>query len=593
MARQGYWKRNRLLVILAVLSYNLTPPATALPGPLTEVRAVEGQEVALPCLADTPDAGGGGGGGGNVDFFFVTPKRTPIPIYQVNNSGGVREQHWAARGYDRRALVERNPTRLILGGITLKDQGVYGCRVRRSSSLTPITSNITLRVVIPPTSLKIYADLDPDTAVTGKVGPYDLGEMVTFSCRVTEGHPIPSVTWWEGSRLLEDTHLIPHTNLSGFSTTTSDITVGPLTRRDLHRKLTCRASNSDLREALEASVTLDMRYPPSSVRIVGKKNGNLTLRAGRKQEVVCEVLDGRPEPTVTLKLDHEVLPSRKAVKQETRVMRRRTTHAAVLEPTEDLGGSEVTCLAESPLLVQQASALLNVAYRPRVEVVIGPNLDQYATEGDAFSLYCQVSANPSVSNVSWSLNGKELTSNSSAKISMDRYNLYLGKVDRSLSGNYRCTATNSEGTGESEPLHLKVRAKPEAVTSCSTNSSNPGKDKTVNLVVECVAEADEDPTKIFTLKVESVGSEERKEEKKSSKPVFTIEDLTDGQYKLTVTAANNLGESPPYTFNHTVCAPPATSGASSISPTPPLLSFSLFHCLFLSHLPLLHRLLKF
>ncbi|XP_045134559.1 uncharacterized protein LOC123518057 isoform X2 [Portunus trituberculatus] len=287
-------------------------------------------------------------------------------------------------------------------------------------------------------------------------------------------------------------------------------------------------------------------------------------------------MDGRPAPDVTLKLGEDVLPSHKTVKQETLLKHRRTTHAAVLEPTEDLSGSEVTCLADSPLLLQQASVLLDVTYRPRVKLVIGDNLEPHkVNENDTFSFHCKVSANPEAVNVSWSFNGEELKSNASAGISMEGPTLSLMSLGKSSSGNYRCSATNTEGTGVSKPQYLRVRTKPEAVTSCNATSSNPGEGKAVNLEVKCVAEPAMDASKYFRLKAENLNTGVVKEKTNLLKPVFTITGLTEGKYNLSVTAGNSLGKSPPYTFTHTVCVPPATSGASSISPTPPLLSFSL------------------
>ena len=67
------------------------------------------------------------------------------------------------------------------------------------------------------------------------------------------GLPPPQVKWWEGRSLLDG---ISEVNAS--LVTSNSVTLAPLTRRDLHRALTCQASNSDLTAPLSRTITLDM-----------------------------------------------------------------------------------------------------------------------------------------------------------------------------------------------------------------------------------------------------------------------------------------------------------------------------------------------
>ncbi|XP_050714726.1 pneumococcal serine-rich repeat protein-like isoform X2 [Eriocheir sinensis] len=566
--RQASVRLPLVVTFITLLSSHLVNSEDA--GRATEVRVGLGQQAVLPCTADAVRVGGAHHVT-HIVFSFVT-RRGTAPIYRVNNQGG-RVTHWAARGYERRALVHWRPgsslARLVLEKAVLADEGIYGCHVYTTTSSSHTTSTVSLSVFAPPTSLRIYSDLDPGNEVTGEVGPYDLEEVVTFSCRVTEGHPRPTVTWYEGSRILQDTH-VTHTDLTHSATTRSDVTVGPLTREDLYRNLTCRASTSDLFEPLEASVTLDLRYPPNSVRIAGEWEGQLTVRAGAARKVACLVAGGRPTPTITMSLGTDPLPSSPEEEVEGSGTVSVTASRTEITPKEEQDGGILTCSAHTPPFQHiTTSVRLVVLYPPRVRIRHGLNLPKEIKEGDDFLFYCEVTANPKVEEVTWTLNGETVQNDPSQGIDAHGLELYLEGVSRSSSGEYRCSAKNSEGEAVSEPYYLKVRGKPEAVTSCSVATSSPSEAKTVTMEVRCVAKADGDLSKIFYLKVKRKGQQKaEKGQHRQVKPVFTVKGLKPGDYDLIVTATNDLGNSPPYTFTHTIhdptsLPPPSTSTSAS------------------------------
>lgn len=96
------------------------------------------------------------------------------------------------------------------------------------------------------------------------VGPFTEGDTLRLLCRVEGGSPSPQVTWWEGSELLDAT-----LDSSDLGYVTNTLEISPLTREDLHRTLTCQATNTNLTAPLAATVTLDMNCECLCVCLLG------------------------------------------------------------------------------------------------------------------------------------------------------------------------------------------------------------------------------------------------------------------------------------------------------------------------------------
>lgn len=116
--------------------------------------------------------------------------------------------------------------------------------------LTHINSVISLPAV-PPHHLAIYTELGVEAQSI--VGPFTEGETLRLTCRAMGGSPPPAVTWWEGSTLMDMTAEVETPDL-----VTNRLVIPTLTRRDLHRTLTCHAANSNLTAPQSTTVTLDM-----------------------------------------------------------------------------------------------------------------------------------------------------------------------------------------------------------------------------------------------------------------------------------------------------------------------------------------------
>ena len=104
---------------------------------------------------------------------------------------------------------------------------------------------------MPPRRLAVYTE--QEVVARSVVGPFTEGETLRLTCRATGGSPPPTVLWLEGEAYLDVVAEVVTPDLVA-----NMMEVRALARRDLHRTLTCRASNTNMTAPLVTSVTLDM-----------------------------------------------------------------------------------------------------------------------------------------------------------------------------------------------------------------------------------------------------------------------------------------------------------------------------------------------
>lgn len=105
------------------------------------------------------------------------------------------------------------------------------------------------------------------------IGPYTEGDRLTLVCEVEGGKPVPSLTWWRESVLLDDSYEVitgSMANLGGGGTSNAngpvvrnELVINHLQRDDLMAVLTCQASNNNISLPTTATVTVDLncKYP--------------------------------------------------------------------------------------------------------------------------------------------------------------------------------------------------------------------------------------------------------------------------------------------------------------------------------------------
>ncbi|XP_035449485.1 hemicentin-2 isoform X1 [Spodoptera frugiperda] len=444
----------RLLVTAAALGATLMAMA-AKNVPMTQVVAVAGEPVYLPCDIATQDE--------DDAVLLVLWYREDLgtPIYSVDareRDFGVAERWsdesvFASRAY---FLPERRPAELGVDRVKASDQGVYRCRVDFKQAQTR-NSRVNLTVIVPPNKMVITDDKgDVKQAI---VGPYIEGDTFTLKCDVSGGRPRPWIKWFR-DEVETDT---PATPLSG-NGVRGVLHVGPLTRADVRAAFTCRASNHPRAHPIETTLTLDMNFPPLTVHILGS---NQPLSASRRYDLLCQSSGSRPPASITWwKNGHRINNAKETLSTDGNT----TTSTVSLQLTKSDAGAKLACRASNPQMplvpALEDDWTLDIQYVPETVVRLGTNLDpSNIREGTDVYFDCIIRAHPYVYKVEWRHNGKTLLHNVGQGVIISNQSLVLQGVGRRTAGNYTCVGFNAEGDGESKPFTLNVLYAPTCRSS--------------------------------------------------------------------------------------------------------------------------------
>ncbi|XP_063886753.1 nephrin-like isoform X2 [Scylla paramamosain] len=431
-------------------------------SPVTPAVAVAGGQAVLPCNISSLR-----GDSFQLVLWYRDHVPTPVFSYDARSGAYTRPKEWS----DPKILGERahftvttSPAALVLNLTRRSDQAVYRCRVDYKH-LTTTHARVNLTVIEPVRGVRIVDD--GGTELVGVAGPYILEQRPSLTCRAAGGDPSPTVTWWKDGRLIDSTYHYEQPPSSGrrggqVSTGVPEIVntihLRALKKEDLRDVYTCKAANHDLAPVREATIQLDMNFGPEEVEIRGLEQ---PVSAGVPHQVVCEARESRPPAILTWWLDGAM---KKSVSHMTSVDGLVTTSTLKLVIYSEDEGKLLTCRAENPDLPAasiEASHHLQVLYPPEVEVAAGPSLDlNHIKEGDDVYFDCHVKARPETLKITWMFNGVELQHNTSSRVMVVGRSLVMQKVSRKQAGSYTCSATNSQGTNSSSPIHLSVKYSP-------------------------------------------------------------------------------------------------------------------------------------
>ncbi|XP_074598664.1 protein turtle homolog A-like [Brevipalpus obovatus] len=413
------------------------------------VFGVAGGKVALPCNITPPTSDDA------VSLILWYKDESTTPIYSLDARKGSLDQARHASSDQLNSRIHMNtvqkPSVLWVQSLHEEDGGEYRCRVDFKKARTR-NFVVFLKIIVPPDK-PIIRDAKNSEPLTSLIGPFNEGDKLSLICEVSGGKPRPSVTWWRESVLLDDSS---ETLATG--TIRNRLDLDNLQRHDLMAVLTCQASNNNISIPQVSSVTVDLNFRPLTVGIQGE---NKPFSAGKATDVICKTAGSRPAPTITWWIgSNRLKKSREKHSLDGNV----TTSILTFKPTADDTGKHITCRAENPLIpesVLEDSWKLTVHYVPQLSLRLGNKLrHSHIQAGNDVYFECNIRSSPWVTEVRWWFEGKELHTNTSAGIIVSNQSLVLQRVQRSNRGRYTCTARNTQGEGESNPVHLRVQFLP-------------------------------------------------------------------------------------------------------------------------------------
>ncbi|GIY48379.1 ig-like domain-containing protein [Caerostris darwini] len=90
--------------------------------------------------------------------------------------------------------------------------------------------------------------------IQGVIRMYNEGDTLYLICESQGGKPPPSLTWWRGPSLIDDTYEV----VTSSFLVRNELQLETLTRRDLMAEITCQASNNNVSAPAKSSVSLDL-----------------------------------------------------------------------------------------------------------------------------------------------------------------------------------------------------------------------------------------------------------------------------------------------------------------------------------------------
>ncbi|XP_035230086.1 nephrin-like [Stegodyphus dumicola] len=378
-------------------------------------------------------------------FYMVDGRATP------SIESGIHRK-LSDLGLRSRFNVSIIPAILYVDVESREDAGVYVCRVDWYKSLTR-TSTVEFKVLAPTPKLTIY---EREKVLTDVAGPYKEGSDLELTCELTGGESGPlQVLWAIKGNIVDSTfRALPNGRRR------NDYVMRSLERSLWMVAITCLAvkdRNSTGDPFLITSVQLDLFLKPLGVRITPNHG---TCREGTMLEVYCRTWGSKPPAEITWWMKNFRLYNVSGYSSDF------DSSSSILSlfPLASDHGKIITCRAENTKFqnfIMTDNITLNVTFAPKVSLSLKTYSTSSISEGDTVALMCKVTANPPTSFVEWSF-AKE----SSAGPHQEHYpvngsqTLVLERLEAWHKGSYRCRASNSEGTGQSNALWLAVRHRP-------------------------------------------------------------------------------------------------------------------------------------
>ncbi|KAG6463570.1 hypothetical protein O3G_MSEX013951, partial [Manduca sexta] len=369
--------------------------------------------------------------------------------------------HWADDVFASRARWHSTqPSSLRIRDVLATDRALYRCRVDFKISPTR-NHKILLDVIELPEKPKIFDEQDKE--VTGVAGPYVEDTSLKLTCVVSGGKPMPRLRWWRDDKVIAT--LAPVDDGSRLSLL--ELRIPKLTRDYFEAVYTCTADNTLLVPPLRVNVQIQLYLRPLLVEILAREQ---PLSVGQEAELACRAVGARPPAVITWWMDDRQMPT--IAVQKNSEDRNETVSILRWIPRMENDGHTITCRASHVKLEHttlETSLSLSLNFVPIVTLELGSKLNPNdIEEGDDVYFECVVRANPPAYKVVWEHDGQIMTHNQRAGVIAGSAHLALQGVSRDQAGKYACTASNVEGDGRSQPVHLQVIYKPVCKTSTIT-----------------------------------------------------------------------------------------------------------------------------
>ncbi|XP_065211946.1 hemicentin-1-like isoform X2 [Planococcus citri] len=426
---------------------------------------------------------------------------------------------------------EKLPNRQIRNVLRLEKlerkhlNAVFTCQASNNNLVAPISSAVTLDLILKPLSVKIL----------GENRPFSAENKYNISCQVVGARPPPRVTWWKGNTPLKSTKKV----VSDDSNTTTGVVTFTPSVDDFGKTLTCRAESqypSENDRVYEDSWKLNVHHIPIVSLAFGSKLNSSIIREGVDVYFECNIKSNPWVYKVNWRFNGKTIhnnPSKGMLV---------SNQSLVLQKVSRMEAGLYTCVGSNQEGDGESSPLyLDVKYapicRPGQETTYGVG------RGEVALIACEIEANPTDLKFVWKFNntsGSTNISSESFRIEGTRSVAKFIPTTELDYGSLYCWASNQLGM-QSEPCvyHIIPAGRPDPVSNCSiTNRTYDA------LSISCDSGFDGGLSQEFGMEVYETFDGELIRNSTGSEPVFTVTGLFSGvEYDIRLYAYNSKGRS--------------------------------------------------
>ncbi|XP_074599895.1 uncharacterized protein LOC141854197 [Brevipalpus obovatus] len=440
----------------------------------SQVEAVIGSTAELPCITSAPHDDDDV----QLILWYRTNDGTGPPFYTVdarstdfvskashkivsNYLGRVFFSLSSPQSFSSSISSSSEPSILSISPVREDDAGDYSCRVDYKWGRTSLSSQ-KLFVIMPPNEVTI-SEVATGKRANSLLGPYPEGSRLQLSCSAGGGKPPPSLIWYRDNQLIDDSFTVDNES----ERVENVLTIENLTRDYLYSVLTCRAHNHPTLPAISASTRLDLYTKPTHVKIIHRE---LPPKVDQKVEMECLANGSKPPSSIFWYLGKEMLKNYRSSLSSSD----QTAFSSVsFTPLPSHNGLPLICKAVNPKMPNISLTdewYLDIQFKPILNLTLVGN-QSHAVLFKQVQLFCDIKANPDVSDVQWFYENRPLERNSSKDIIIVNTTLTMNITSTDRKGVYQCRASNSHGTSWSNPLDLQIFLEPKCLNGQNSMKS--------------------------------------------------------------------------------------------------------------------------
>ncbi|XP_059397825.1 cell adhesion molecule 1-like isoform X3 [Carassius carassius] len=220
----------------------------------------------------------------------------------------------------------------------------------------------------------------------------------------------------------------------------------------------------------EAYADITVLIPPGNPIIESRED---IVREGNETEITCTSMGSKPAATIRWMKGNKELQGKSKMETTSDRMFTVTSWLRFTVMRED-DGVPVVCIVDHPAVKDfQTQKYLEVQYKP--EVTIKVEFPQgLIREGENLELKCQAKGKPQPHQVNWVKVDDDVPSHAVITGS----DLYIGNLNKSYNGTYRCVASNSVGETYADYIlyvrdALTTTPKPTTTTTTTIATTSP------------------------------------------------------------------------------------------------------------------------